>query len=126
MADAADSKSVVRKDVWVRLPPPAPAFLSVWNSLEDWKPKIPILPKQRVGHPQNRNHPHGNGVFQWNRAAIWECRQAIRRGWACHPPRSQRPQGQQLGTPYLQQAPYRKEPSMDAVQVEKKSYEMPP
>ncbi len=28
MADAADSKSVGRKAVWVRLPPPAPEFLS--------------------------------------------------------------------------------------------------
>jgi len=27
MADAADSKSVGRKAVWVRLPPPAPNFL---------------------------------------------------------------------------------------------------
>src|ERR1700680_4566120 len=27
MADAADSKSVGRKAVWVRLPPPAPCFL---------------------------------------------------------------------------------------------------
>ena len=27
MADAADSKSVGRKAVWVRLPPPAPYFL---------------------------------------------------------------------------------------------------
>ena len=26
MADAADSKSAGRKAVWVRLPPPAPAF----------------------------------------------------------------------------------------------------
>ena len=29
MADAADSKSVGRKAVWVRLPPPAPTFSNV-------------------------------------------------------------------------------------------------
>ena len=32
MADAADSKSVGRKAVWVRLPPPAPFFSDdCWN-----------------------------------------------------------------------------------------------
>jgi hypothetical protein len=35
MADAADSKSVGRKAVWVRLPPPAPLFLRrLRNDLE--------------------------------------------------------------------------------------------
>ena len=29
MADAADSKSVARKGVWVRLPPPAPLILQL-------------------------------------------------------------------------------------------------
>ena len=33
MADAADSKSVGRKAVWVRLPPPAPYFLHGLNIL---------------------------------------------------------------------------------------------
>ena len=33
MADAADSKSVARKGVWVRLPPPAPS-LSRHTTLE--------------------------------------------------------------------------------------------
>jgi hypothetical protein len=32
MADAADSKSVARKGVWVRLPPPAPTSCDVFPS----------------------------------------------------------------------------------------------
>jgi hypothetical protein len=31
MADAADSKSVGRKAVWVRLPPPAPKNIQIFN-----------------------------------------------------------------------------------------------
>src|ERR1700730_7980083 len=39
MADAADSKSVGRKAVWVRLPPPAPSFLRrLQNHLKYMRP----------------------------------------------------------------------------------------
>ena len=49
LADARDSKSRIRKDVWVRLPPPAPAFArlrraTAWQASEHRFEKL-VAPK---------------------------------------------------------------------------------
>ena len=59
MADAADSKSVGRKAVWVRLPPPAPITLfkrSIFGSVPSNAPKELRLANHQPG---NRLHPNG-------------------------------------------------------------------
>jgi hypothetical protein len=51
MADAADSKSVGRKAVWVRLPPPAPQFFGAAESFQFYPPRLSRKKPQRDGRP---------------------------------------------------------------------------
>ena len=70
MADAADSKSVARKGVWVQLPPPVLNMLTDYLSAALHRARYEILPDDQTFYGEI---PDCTGVYA-NAATLEDCR----------------------------------------------------